>query len=95
MCWGQLLPPIYQFLQEYPPLDIVLVHLGENDLTRRKSISLRVQIKQDLSLVMLWCPNVKIIWSTFLPRRVRRCVRSIPKVDLAGKRVNAYVAHLF
>lgn len=91
MCWSQLLPTVLRFLLDNPPPDIVLVHLGENDLARRKSYSLRVQIKQDLSLVMQWCPGVKIVWSSFLPRRVWRYARSIRKVDLARKRVNAYV----
>lgn len=93
MLWGQFLPTFLQFIKEHLPPQILLLHLGENDLAQRKFISLRVQIRQDLSQVKQLCPGIRIVWSYFLPRRVWKGANSICNIDGTRKRVNSYVAH--
>ena len=50
------------------PPDILLVHLGGNDLAQRTSKSLIVQVIEDLQAIKPKVPGVELIWSNTVPR---------------------------
>lgn len=48
MLWDQLLPAFYEFVHAHAQPHIVVIHLGENDLGQRTTLSLRLQAYSDI-----------------------------------------------
>lgn len=67
MCWGQLLPALLECVKTHPPPQLVVVHLGENDLGKWTTISLRLHTRRDLARLVQWLPGIRTIWSSLLP----------------------------
>lgn len=94
MRWGQFLPVLFDYLQLHPLPQVIMVHLGENILGQRMSMSLRLQARREFSLLRLWFPGIVILWSNLLPRRIWRGARSVRRIDVTRKRVNAYLGRV-
>lgn len=91
--WGQLLPAVWDFISTHPP-QLLVLHLGENDLGLQSSISLRLQARSGLHRIQQWIPGTRILWSCMLPRRVWRSARSLVHVDRARRKLNVYMGRL-
>ena len=57
---------------EHAPSNIMVVHLGENDLTIRKGKSLILQVIHDLWTLKDKFFSRKLFWSNIIPRLVWR-----------------------
>ncbi|XP_053167402.1 uncharacterized protein LOC128351680 isoform X6 [Hemicordylus capensis] len=91
MLWGQLLPALRDHLDRFPPPDILVLHLGENDLGRRTGLSIFQQASSDLVTFCGWVPGVRIIWINWLQRRVWRGARSGLNLEKARRKVSAAI----
>ena len=75
------------FFGNTPP-DILVVHLGGNDLPRLPGKALILDILRDLSRLHNLYPAMRIIWSTIIPRLNWRGARQVDKVNKARRQVN-------
>lgn len=75
-------------------LQVIMIHLKENDLCQRMSLSLRLQIHRDLQFLFCWLPGITILWSDMLPRRVWHGTVNPAAVDWARYKTSAYLRHL-
>ena len=62
MHWGKFMELASQISLSVP-LDIMVVHLGGNDLAQRMGKSLNLQAINDLQLIEAKFPTLKLIWS--------------------------------
>ncbi|XP_053145296.1 uncharacterized protein LOC128342232 isoform X1 [Hemicordylus capensis] len=81
--WGQLLPAIQDHLAKFPEPDIIVIHLGENDLGRRTGLSLVQQASSDLAILQGWIPGIRILWVNWLQRRVWQGVQNVLGIEKA------------
>lgn len=68
---GQLLLLFREYLSTRPRPQVLVVHLGENDLCQRASLSLRLQVHRDFNIIGQWVPGIVILWLEML--RFRLC----------------------
>lgn len=69
MTWDQLVPQLYQLKLNWPNPDMLIIHLGGNDINRRSQEELLSLIRQELISVCNLLPQCRIVWSDILPRR--------------------------
>lgn len=63
---GAIVAYFAEFLS-HPPPQVLLLHLGENDLCQRTCLFLRQQVNRDIKVIWHWIPEVVILWSSLLP----------------------------
>ncbi|XP_053167273.1 uncharacterized protein LOC128351611 [Hemicordylus capensis] len=94
MLWSQLLPAIRDHLAKYPEPDIIVIHLGENDLGRRTGLSIIQQASSDLAILQGWIPGVRILWVNWLQCRVWRGVQNVLGIEKARRKSSAAIGKL-
>ncbi|XP_053105220.1 uncharacterized protein LOC128324555 [Hemicordylus capensis] len=94
MLWNQLLPALRGHLDSFSPPDILVLHLGENDLGKRTGLSIVQQASSDLSLLQEWMPGVLILWVNWLQRRVWWNARSGLCLEKARRKASAAIGKL-
>ncbi|XP_053138945.1 RNA-binding protein 12-like isoform X1 [Hemicordylus capensis] len=94
MLWGQLLPTVRNHLDSFPAPQVVILHLGENDLGRRTGLSIIRQAASDFKVLRSWIPGVYILWVNWLQRRVWRGVSSGLGVEKARRKASAALGHM-
>uniref|UniRef100_A0ABM5GIN4 Uncharacterized protein isoform X2 n=1 Tax=Pogona vitticeps TaxID=103695 RepID=A0ABM5GIN4_9SAUR len=70
------------------PPDILVVHLGGNDLPQLPGKALILDILRDLGRLHALYPAMRICWSSIIPRLIWRGARDMVKVHKACRRVN-------
>ena len=70
------------------PPDILVVHLGGNDLPRLPGKALILDILRDLRRLHMLYPAMRIVWSTIIPRLTWRGAGNMDKVNKARRQVN-------
>ncbi|XP_050814703.1 uncharacterized protein LOC127053658 [Gopherus flavomarginatus] len=68
MLWDELLSLIQSVVQRGVLPDVIIIHLGENDLAHQSRLGLIKTMKNDLTTLCSMFPKTKIVWSTLLPR---------------------------
>lgn len=89
MKWTQLLPMLEQLASEGQVPDVLIVHLGENDIRPATGLSIISTIRREVILFWDLFSNMKVIWSNLLPRRTR-----LNKAPRARQKVNCAVGQL-
>lgn len=91
MVWSRVLSEFrfYASYDRYP--DVLLLHVGGNDMAWRPSRHLIRDIKMDLLCLWTLCPNLIIVWSDIVARRVWREARSVDCINRARAKVNKEV----
>ena len=69
MTWDQLVPQLHQLKLNWPNPDLLLIHLGDNDINKSTTEDLLSAIKRDLTSIHSIFPRCRIVWSDILPRR--------------------------
>ncbi|CAL9683581.1 unnamed protein product [Knipowitschia caucasica] len=87
MTWSQLLPQLHQLKVLWPNPDVLIVHLGGNDLNDSPT-DLLTAVRRDLSSIRSIFPRCLLVWSHILPRRVWRHSSDSHEVDLVRSTVN-------
>ncbi|XP_007653892.1 uncharacterized protein LOC103164789 [Ornithorhynchus anatinus] len=87
MLWDQLLPLIQSMVQQGISPNVIIIHLGENDLVQQTELGLTITMKNDLTTLCRAFPMAKIVWSTLLPRRTWLGAQKPEAVDKTRKAV--------
>lgn len=88
MAWSQLLPQLHQLKNTWPSPDVLIIHLGGNDLSTDSPTNLLASVKKDLTAIRSIFPKCVLVWSNILPRRVWRHSADNHEVDLVRTTVN-------
>nr|XP_033793128.1 uncharacterized protein LOC117357060 [Geotrypetes seraphini] len=85
MRWHQLLPLMARQRSNPRRPDLLLVHLGGNDVDVMTVKQLIDRIKDDLRCVLDWFPHLRLVWSDIIPRlrrlESRRWTRGLIKIN--------------
>lgn len=68
MLWSDLNLVMSQLLLHFPPPDVLIIHLGGNDIGKRKTLDIIFQIRDDLQTIQLTFPNTRVIFSEIVQR---------------------------
>nr|XP_033777770.1 uncharacterized protein LOC117349008 isoform X1 [Geotrypetes seraphini] len=85
MRWSQLLLLMERLRSRPRHPDILLIHLGGNDVDSCSGKDLINTVKDDLRVVLDWFPSVLLVWSDIVPRprclASRRWTRGLAKLN--------------
>ncbi|KAJ7327114.1 hypothetical protein JRQ81_016873 [Phrynocephalus forsythii] len=79
----------------YVPPDILVIHLGGNDLAQMPGKELILKVTADLSAFNSHFPQTRLVWFTLVPHIVWRSAHDPRQMDKARKGVNKEVARAF
>ncbi|XP_061485609.1 uncharacterized protein LOC133386017 [Rhineura floridana] len=94
MLWDALLPLVCRTMASAAQPHILLIHLGENDLVQRPGMDLLLKVRRDLTWLRRSYPNLILVWSDMLVRRIWRGAIYTNKIDRSRKWVNRKVRDL-
>uniref|UniRef100_A0A3Q2GFG1 Uncharacterized protein n=1 Tax=Cyprinodon variegatus TaxID=28743 RepID=A0A3Q2GFG1_CYPVA len=94
MTWSQLLPQLHQLKITWPNPDLLIVHLGGNDLSTESPTDLLASVKKDMTSIRSVFPHCLLVWSYILPRRVWRHSPDSHEVDLVRTTVNRRIHNM-
>ncbi|XP_028983518.2 serine/arginine repetitive matrix protein 2 isoform X2 [Betta splendens] len=94
MTWSQLLSQLHQLKVTWPNPDVLIVHLGGNDLSTDSPTDLLASVKKDLTSIKSIFPQCVLVWSNILPRRVWRHSTDSHEVDLVRTTVNRRIQNV-
>ncbi|CAJ0919313.1 unnamed protein product [Ranitomeya imitator] len=92
MTWSQFLPDFHRFVRWDQVPQILVIHLGGNDLGKRPCRELIKDIKFDVLRLWAMFPKVLVVWSDIVPRKIWRGARSPEGVNRARIKVNKAVS---
>lgn len=94
MMWDQLIPMLLHARRHLPDPEILVIHLGGNDLGTTKLMNLIIRIKKDLGFIRHVFKNVILVWSTIVPRKAWWNQDEACKlVDENRKKVNSQISN--
>ncbi|XP_069098624.1 uncharacterized protein [Pleurodeles waltl] len=88
MRWGSLLPFITGNLPQWGCPDLLLIHLGENDLVKLSGLTLIQLMQRDLELLKQKLCGTCLVWTEFVPRRAWRGALNHGAIERARKKLN-------
>ena len=88
MLWERMLPEVQRFAQRDRPPDVLVLHVGGNDLGRRTMMDIMQDIKADVERLMVEFPGMVIVWSDMVARTTWRMARSVEGINRARKKIN-------
>lgn len=91
MRWERLLPTLFQQHASCSPPQVLLIHLGGNDMGLLKGKALILQARADFQTIRQWWPGVVIVWSCMLPRFNWKEGIDHKVMERARKKVNAEI----
>ncbi|KAL0964328.1 hypothetical protein UPYG_G00322310 [Umbra pygmaea] len=98
MTWAQLLPQLDQLKMKWPSPDVVILHLGGNDLGAHSPDDFLAAVKKDLTSMKSIFPKCLLVWSDILPRSFWRHTENSEDVDKVraaiNKRIHTIMAEL-
>ncbi|CAH2286143.1 Hypothetical predicted protein [Pelobates cultripes] len=86
--WSQLFEIIQQCMLSFPYPEVVIVHLGGNDIGSTKSVNLIKEIKSDLVCITQIFPDVRFIWSEIIPRHCWLKVSFLKPLERVRRKVS-------
>ncbi|XP_069800969.1 uncharacterized protein [Dendropsophus ebraccatus] len=92
LLWSGVLPEFHFHARLDRPPDILVLHVGGNDIGVRASRELIRDIKFDILRLWSMFPGVVIVWSEVVARFVWRQARSVDKLNRARGRINREVS---
>ena len=88
MHWDQLFLVVTKALGHLPFPDVVVIHLGGNDLTSKGRRQLLQTMRDDLMKVADLVRPAEVIWSEMVPRFEWRGVESHAAIEGSRRRLN-------
>ncbi|XP_067322976.1 uncharacterized protein [Anolis sagrei] len=85
--WDGLCPLLFNAGSVLPP-DVLVIHLGGNDLGLLTGKALFLQARADIRKIWWTWPGVHIVWSAIIPRRRWLGGGDVGRLEKARKRVN-------
>ncbi|XP_048864622.1 uncharacterized protein si:dkeyp-121d4.3 isoform X2 [Brienomyrus brachyistius] len=91
MRWEQFLPLIQQLKDTWPNPDVIIIHLGGNDLGSGDTETLLAAIRKDLEYMKSIFPQCLLVWSSILPRLSWRSLEDTEAAERMRVAVNEKV----
>lgn len=91
MQWARVLPEIQHFARLDRPPDVLVLHVGGNDLGGRPSRELMKDVKIDFLRLRTSFPEMVIVWSDIVARTNWRLARSVDRLNKTRIKVNKRV----
>nr|XP_034976522.1 tumor susceptibility gene 101 protein isoform X2 [Zootoca vivipara] len=92
MTWDQLIPSLLHTRRRLTDPDILVVHLGGNDLATYEAFNIIKQMKKDIIHIKRTFKNSILVWSNIVPRKVWSQEMSHEFMEKRRKRVNAEIS---
>ncbi|KAM8924600.1 uncharacterized protein RCH25_009300 [Pelodytes ibericus] len=92
MRWVRLLPELVQLSRLLGAPDILLLHLGGNDLGSVPVWNLCETVKRDLASLLVLFPNVTLVWSEVVPRNYWRCAHNQRALERCRVKFNKQIS---
>ncbi|XP_066441042.1 uncharacterized protein [Eleutherodactylus coqui] len=92
MAWSRVLQDVQRLVSLDRTPDILVLHVGGNDLGRRPFRELGRDIRYDMLRLLQMYRSLILVWSEMVPRKVWRNVRSVRGIDKARIKVNREVS---
>ncbi|KAM9149268.1 tumor susceptibility gene 101 protein isoform 1-T1 [Pangshura tecta] len=93
MMWDQLIPTLFHARRRLPDPDVLVIHLGGNDLGTTKFVDLIIRIKKDLGFIKHTFKNVILVWSNIVPRKAWNQEETYRFMDKNRKKVNREIGN--
>ena len=91
MMWGRVVPEVHRYASlDWPP-DVLVLHVGGNDMGVRSMLEVTRDIKFDVLRLRMAFPQMVIVWSDMIARTSWRLARSVEGVNRARRKVNCDV----
>ncbi|OCT58251.1 hypothetical protein XELAEV_18002189mg [Xenopus laevis] len=68
--WSDVLTILYQMSTRWGTPNILVIHLGGNDVGKTKTIDLIRIIRRDLAHIHFLMPDTVVVWSEVIPRLI-------------------------
>ncbi|XP_072475760.1 tumor susceptibility gene 101 protein isoform X1 [Notamacropus eugenii] len=88
MMWDQLIPTLIHARRHLPDPDVLVIHLGGNDLGAVRLLDIMIRIKKDLGFIKQMFKNVILVWSNIVPRKAWNQEKPQKVMYKCMKRVN-------
>ena len=89
MEWADMDTALQDHIKIGPPPNIIIIHVGANDLTSVKAKELILNIECSILRLKTLLPSTFLFWSDMLQRLYWHGAKSTVKIEKARKRVNA------
>ncbi|XP_063047054.1 uncharacterized protein LOC134440837 isoform X2 [Engraulis encrasicolus] len=99
MKWAGLVPQLLQLARDWPIPDMLIIHLGDDDIILRDTQELQCAMEKDLTFIHNLFPHCLIVWSDLLPNKISKQGSSALVVqdgihDVVNRRMHDVVAAL-
>ncbi|XP_038620735.1 tumor susceptibility gene 101 protein isoform X2 [Tachyglossus aculeatus] len=91
MMWDQLIPTLIQSRRRLPDPDVLVVHLGGNDLGATRLLDIIIRMKKDFGFIKQMFKHVVPVWSNIIPRKAWNQEKPQKVMDKCRKKVNGEV----
>ena len=88
MRWTDVLPTVRGKLASQPAPDILLLHVGDNDLGQTPRLTLINKMKKDIKEIMETCPRTKIVYSGIVARQQWRGAKNKKQINATRNWLN-------
>ena len=88
MGWSRVLSEVQRYARLDRPPDVLLLHVGGNDLGIRPIGDLMTAVKADVLTLRASFPRMLIVWSDIVARTTWRMARSVDRVNKGRIKVN-------
>ncbi|KAM8852641.1 uncharacterized protein znf318 [Synchiropus picturatus] len=95
MTWPKLLPELHQLLLTWPRPQVLILHLGGNDLSAESPTNLLTSVRKELMSIRSVFPDCLLVWSNILPRRSWAHSSDSHEADLVRTTVNRRIHNIF
>ncbi|XP_053249182.1 tumor susceptibility gene 101 protein isoform X1 [Podarcis raffonei] len=92
MTWDQLIPSLLRTRRRLTDPDILVVHLGGNDLGTYADYDIIRQMKKDIIHIKITFKNSILVWSNIVPRKAWSQDMSHEFMEKSRKRVNREIS---
>ena len=89
MLWSDLRQVLNEMVTGGVTPDVLVLHLGENDLGNRRGIMILKDMKEDMQEIGKRWAGTHIMWTEWVPRRKWRGAIRPAAIDRARRKVNA------
>ncbi|XP_078515108.1 uncharacterized protein LOC144773922 [Lissotriton helveticus] len=88
MRWGALLPWLAKMVPQRGCPDLLIIHLGENDLVQLSGLALLQLMQRDLDVLKGRLAGTCIAWTELVPRKVWRGAMKHGAIERARRKLN-------
>ncbi|XP_043111782.1 uncharacterized protein LOC122356787 [Puntigrus tetrazona] len=88
MAWQQLVPLLLQLKDNWPKPDVLIFHLGGNDISTTDPEDFIETVKKDLTSLKSIFPGCLLVWSSILSRQTWRGTEDSKEMDVIRMAIN-------